>query len=406
MTSADSGATGVRPLRTMLVSHYFDPHVGGIETVIRSQAVGLSKMGWHVDVHTSRVPRSAPTRERYGAFDVHRHAALNPLESRLRVPVPIPLPGTTASLANSVEGIDVVVIHGHVYPIGLAAARAARRAGIPYVVVQHSPWVDYPWPLSTVERLADGSIGRRLLEHASVVVCVSKFTESFVRSIAPKSRTTVVPNGVDTSVFKPDDTPTSLASHLPTVVTVRRLVPRAGVDLLIDAWRAASLDDVGSLVIGGSGPESDHLRERAADLRNVSFAGFVPDADLASTYRNATVAVMPTRSGEGFGLMAAEALACGTPVVVTAQGALPEVVRDGIDGLVVAENDAAALGSAIRSILMDQSLAARLRSGARTTNWSWHSSIERFSNVLTKVVSTSRSPELTTFGLTTPTAGL
>jgi D-inositol-3-phosphate glycosyltransferase len=369
----------------MMVSHFYAPHVGGIETVVRHQASGLVSRGWQVDIHTSRTPAETPSFEQSGAIGIHRHRAANPFEKRLRLPVPIPMPKTSSELRVAAANADLVVIHGHVYPIGVLAGRAADAARTPYVVVQHSPWVDYPWPLSSVERVADRTIGRRLLEGAVRVVCVSKFTEAFVASIAPRARTVVVPNGVDTSVFSRIDGDGPCGNNRQQVVTVRRLVPRAGVDLLIDAWRLADLDNLGSLVIGGRGPESERLKQRAHGLRHVEFPGFVPDADLPSLYRGAAVAVMPTRSGEGFGLMAAEALACGTPVVVTAQGALPEVVRNGIDGIVVPEGDARALGAAIRNVLTEPTLARTLREGAQTSNWSWDTSVDRLDHVLSAV---------------------
>jgi D-inositol-3-phosphate glycosyltransferase len=373
----------------MVVSHYYAPHVGGIETVVRHHSAGLQALGWNVAVHTSRVPSDAARTARLNGVDIVRHRAANPFEERLRLPIPVPLPGTSAALRRAAHQADVVIVHGHVYPIGLLAARAARSTRTPYVVVQHSPWVDYPFPLAQIERGADRTIGRWILEGAERVVCVSAFTETFVRSIAPKAKTLVVPNGVDTGYFRKSAVSALDRMQTPTAITVRRLVPRAGVDLLLDAWRACDLDGVGRLVIGGRGPEEARLRNQARGLRNVRFVGFVPDTELVSLYQTATVAVMPTRSGEGFGLMAAEALACGTPVVVTAQGALPEVVRHDVDGLVVAQDDPAALGAALRSILTDESLAERLRAGALATDWSWTSSVERFSDVLTDVVERS-----------------
>ncbi len=169
-------------------------------------------------------------------------------------------------------------------------------------------------------------------------------------------------------------------------MTLRRLVDRNGVDVLIDAWRRSELDGQAELVIGGNGPEAERLSARAHGLSNVRLVGFVPDDALADFYRSARLAVMPTRTGEGFGLMAAEAMACGTPVVATDQGALPEIVHHGINGLLVPPDDPDAMASALVQIFSDESLHARLSAGARATDLSWERSCARLDEGLRVVL--------------------
>lgn len=86
-----------------------------------------------------------------------------------------------------------------------------------------------------------------------MVACVSGFTASFVHATAPEAPTAIVPNGVDTTRFFPASAPIGV-DEKPRVVSVRRLVPRNGIDLLIEAWRLAGLGDRAELVIGGLGP--------------------------------------------------------------------------------------------------------------------------------------------------------
>jgi glycosyltransferase involved in cell wall biosynthesis len=161
------------------------------------------------------------------------------------------------------------------------------------------------------------------------------------------------------------------------------------VDVLVDAWRLAGLGDRAELVIGGTGPESERLALQARGLSNVHLVGFVPDEDLADLYRSARIAVMPTRTGEGFGLMAAEAMACGTPVVATRQGALPEIVWEGVNGMLVPVEDPGAMASAIVDVITDDALHDRLAAGARATDLSWDASCARLDAVLAGVVASA-----------------
>src|SRR5262249_60727705 len=98
-------------------------------------------------------------------------------------------------------------------------------------------------------------------------------------------------------------------------LVVSRLAPEKGVDVAIDACRAAGI----SLVIAGKGPELRALRERAGD-GDVRFAGEVDDGELARLRAGAAIALVPSRSAESFGLAAAEAMAAGLPVAASRRG--------------------------------------------------------------------------------------
>jgi glycosyltransferase involved in cell wall biosynthesis len=134
-------------------------------------------------------------------------------------------------------------------------------------------------------------------------------------------------------------------------LVVSRLSPEKGVDVAIDACRLAGID----LVIAGDGPERAALEQRAGDGA-VRFAGRVDDAELAALRAGAAIALAPSRSGETFGLAAAEAMAAGLPVAASRVGALPELLE--ADALVPA-GDAAALAQAIARLAGNRAAAAR-----------------------------------------------
>lgn len=377
---ADLAASAASGRRLLLTTHYWHPHTGGIETVAAAHTEVLTARGWSVEAHTSRTERSTPSLACDGAVELHRHRSINPFERLVRVPVPFPAPGIGRQLSEAARRCDIVMAHGHVYPITVAAARAARRARRPFVVVQHNPWVRYPAPIEMIEGLADRAIGRRVLEQAEIVLCVSKHTQAYVRMIAPGAATRVVGNGVDSTRFMPAGTVRPSGSV--RFVCVRRLVPRNGVDLLLAAWRRAALGDGATLVIAGDGPERPHLERMAAGIPGVTFEGRVTDDRLVQLLQEADASVVPTRSGEGFGLVAAESHACGTPVIATDQGALREVVRDGVDGMLVPPGDVDALAAALCRFSVDATLRRRLSDGALGTDRSWERVGDQLDDIL------------------------
>ena len=409
-------SVGQVDLRIAVATHYWAPHVGGIETVARQQVEHLARRGADVEVHTSHLPRTVPARPRppdgrpsdagEGEVRIVRHAALDPFATALQVPVPLPGPGMARALAEAARRCDIVIAHGHSYPSSMLAAWAARRARRPLVLVQHSPWVAYGRALEAVEHAVDRTVGRAVIRAADRVVCVSEHTAAYVHSIEPSAMTVVVPNGVDTSRFRPaDPSDASGASDVPSspgaastrpaiVLFVGRIVRRNGWHVLLDAWRRAGLGARAELHVVGSGPDDAALRAAARGLDGVRILGRIDDADLADHYRAAHVVVVPSTTGEGFGLVAAEALACGTPVVASAQGGLAEVVRHEQDGLLVAPGDAAALAAALQRTIDDAALHAALSRHAHAQDRSQESATDALLDVLMGTLRGSCAPAM------------
>ena len=222
----------------------------------------------------------------------------------------------------------------------------------PLVVHFQGPWASEAAAAGSNSVLA--ATARRAIERAvyrraaRVVVLSGAFGRLLVRDYGVDPwRIAIVHPGIDLERFRAGDTTRARAQFgldpaTRVVLAVRRLVPRTGVDVLLDAWSTADLDDLdATLVVAGDGPERAHLVERAArlGLRNVQFLGAVPDEVLPALYRAADVCVVPSVALEGFGLVVLEALASGTPVIVTDVGGLPEAVAGLADDLVVPARD-------------------------------------------------------------------
>jgi glycosyltransferase involved in cell wall biosynthesis len=149
----------------------------------------------------------------------------------------------------------------------------------------------------------------------------------------------------------------------PTLVLAGRLVPQKALDV---ALRAVSMSDGVSLVVAGDGPERARALALADELRlgeRARFAGAQPRETVFELLRAADAALLSS-SWESFGLVLAEALAVGTPVLATAVGGVIEVVEDGRNGLLVPPGDPEALGAAITRYFAEPGLQGRLRAAA------------------------------------------
>jgi glycosyltransferase involved in cell wall biosynthesis len=280
---------------------------------------------------------------------------------------------------------EITVLDSHFPAYGLLPTLAARRRGMPCVAHFHGPWAGEGratgdgWAEARVKRAVEKLVYRRVDE---IVVLSGAFKRVLVEQYGvPPWRVRVIPPGVDLEAFSPGDRRVARARLGVSedgwvALAVRRLVPRMGIDVLLDAWKETLLvDDEALLLVAGEGPARDELEARAESLGiagRVRFLGAVSDDELVACYRAADVSVVPSVSLEGFGLVVLEALACGTPVVGSDAGGLPETLGALDRGLVVSAGDSAALGrrlAAARSGTLSLPEPSRCRSFAERFSW-------------------------------------
>jgi glycosyltransferase involved in cell wall biosynthesis len=180
-----------------------------------------------------------------------------------------------------------------------------------------------------------------------------------------RERVRTVHNGIDTDIFRRLEEVERVPNRL---VIVGKVQDRTkGVPFLLEAVRLLRGDvDLDVRVVGDQGPDGYAERlvgELGIDDR-VTFTGRLDTDDLVRLYSSAEVAVTASVY-EGFGLPAAEAMSCGTPVIASRAGALPEVVGDDGSGMLVPPADPPALAAAIKSLLSDDERRARMRGAAR-----------------------------------------
>ena len=214
---------------------------------------------------------------------------------------------------------------------------------------------------------------RRNTERADRVMVPSRYSAGIATALygVAESRMAVVPEPIDLAEWRRRfaATPARGRAGRPTVLTVARFYPRKRVDDLLEAAALlrTRIDDVQFRIIG-EGPEGPRLRalhQRLALGDTVVFLGHVDRDTLALEYSWACCFCLPTVQ-EGFGLVFAEAMAAGLPVVACRAAAVPEVVRDGETGLLVPTRSPVALAAALERVLTDEGMRKEMGMAGRT----------------------------------------
>jgi glycosyltransferase involved in cell wall biosynthesis len=273
-----------------------------------------------------------------------------------------------AELVDRLRELGVEVLFCHGYKAGLLGRIAARRAGIPVVAVSRG------WTYESLKVRGYELLDRINLRWMDRVVCVSQGQAKKVRRAGVSARKVVViPNAIDAARFESPDPAAraELEGLFPRPVrrivgAVGRLSPEKGFSVLVDAAaQAAQADANAGFVLFGDGTLRPALAGQIA-ARGLAgrfvLAGFRPDLDRLLPALDLLVQSSYT---EGMPNVVLEACAAGVPVVATAVGGTPEIVTDGVDGVLVPSGDAMALARSISRILGDDSRRRELGRQAR-----------------------------------------
>jgi Glycosyltransferase len=215
-----------------------------------------------------------------------------------------------------------------------------------------------------------------LASHVRKVFAPSEYVKQKVMARFGVKDVTVTPNGVDHSLFCPDAKQSKFHLADRYILFVGSLEPRKNLDHLLRAWNEIKIDFKGTwLVIVGVNGNVFRSVNFSQEMEQVRFLGYVEDETLAGLYAKATLLVLPSQD-EGFGLPALEAMASGTPVIVSDGGALPEVV--GQAGLIFCLSNSVGLKNALKECLSNTRLRSELKEKglARAQNFSWARSAE------------------------------
>jgi len=396
-------------MRVALLTREYPPEIyGGAGVHVEYLARELARLT-DVAVHCFGAPRESDlVAATYHPWDAIGSAA--PHDAALRTM------SVNLLMAAGVTGADVV--HSHTWYANLGGHLAKLVHGIPHVATTHSLEPRRPWK---AEQLGggyalSGFCERTGLEAADAIIAVSAAMRDDVLACYPDidpGRVVVVHNGVDTDEFRPDPGREALVRlgidpDRPSVVFVGRITRQKGIEHLLAA--AAAIDPAAQLVLFPSAPDTAEvgreMRARAKELAEsrgsvLWLEEVIPRAELIQVFTNATVFVCPSVY-EPFGLVNVEAMACGTAVVASAIGGIPEIVVDGETGLLVpfeaavgghpadSGRFASDLAGAINQLLADPEAARAMGAAGRARvleRFSWPAIAARTMDVYHSVLS-------------------
>ncbi|TFH41573.1 MAG: glycosyltransferase family 1 protein, partial [Lysobacterales bacterium] len=372
-------------LKVCILTETYHPVIGGGETQARLLAEGLVATGASVRVLTRRSDAALPRFERQGRVMIHR---ISPA-GRGQLKKWGLLLSVGAMLLRLRREYDVIFVSGFRI-VGLSAVLAARLLGKAIVLKADSQGemsgafftaglsragISPSSPPFRLFLRARNAVLRRADAFVAITPDVAaEFADAGIMS----ARIRMVPNGVDTLRFRPLDPAGRVALRrklkidpgAPVAVYTGRLVSYKGLQSLLGVWPAIvrARPDARLLLVGEGGLDIHNCEQelRARVLveeleRSVTFVGGVED--VSPYLQVANVFAFPTEN-DAFPSSLVEAMACGLAVVTTPVGAIPTIVQDGKNGLLVAPGGAAELKGALLRVLMDSGLAARLGGAA------------------------------------------
>src|SRR5262249_55156858 len=353
--------TTMRPMRIALVSPYSWTYPGGVTRHIGALAERFLEEGHHVRV---LAPFDPPDRT---AAVLHRGARPQPLEVPPRL---VPLGRTVGFKANgAVSNLSIT-------PHGVAALHHELRTGRYDVVHIHEPvapltsWVATDFtrlPLVGTfhsysdKRLPNGIanlIGaRRVLNHLHVRIAVSEAAAwTGRRWFGGHYR--VIPNGVQVDAERAERAARRESDDVLRIAFVGQAVERKGLPLLLRAFEALREHVPTELIVIGPSPEE--LAPMIMDPAGITMLGKVSDEEKQRVLEKADVLCAPSLGGESFGMVLTEAFAAGTPVIASDIAGYRDVVRDGVDGVLVPRGDATALAETLRDMWLDPARRATM----------------------------------------------
>jgi D-inositol-3-phosphate glycosyltransferase len=375
---------------------------GGMNVYVRELTAHLGRLGIHADVFTRSQDEHVPHVLHdlgYGNRVVHIPAGPE---------IPLPKKELGTYLPQFVEGIQHFaaeknihydLIHSHYWLSGIAAGSLKESWKVPVIQMFHTLGLMKNRIARSPEEWEgeyriDGE--KMVVQMADRIVAATLAEDQQLQSLyhANRSKITIIPPGVDTSRFYPipADEAKNVVGVPPQdcmVLFVGRIEPLKGVDTLIRAMALLRQQDITApcpvylSIIGGDpdvSPEQmttemKRLQELSRDLEVnnlVIFLGKRSQDTLAYFYSAAEVLVMPSHY-ESFGMVALEAMACGTPVIASQVGGLPFLVQDGLTGYVIPEGDPQALCDRLRHLLSEPELRSQLgeQAAAYAQQYAW-----------------------------------
>lgn len=358
-------------MRVLQVTERYSPAIGGVETHVFNLTRELHELGIQLTVLTTNVLTTKPLRR----FDLSKRSAtaregvIRVLRDRAYEVLPLRqgLGLVSLGMLKHIHGVDLVHAHGYGhFPTYLAPFCKLRK--IPAIITTHSDIGG----LSLRKRFFDAVVPKITLRYASRIIALSNHEKaSLITRGVPSEAITIIPNGVDIDEFARKNTYSSVNSRDSKVILyVGRIdFQQKGLDILVRALARLVCErnlDIKLRLIGPDWGDLSRLEEMARKLAvetRVEYLGPLPRRELVRNMHEANVFVLPSRF-EPFGISLLEAMASEMPVVASRVGGVPEIVQEGVTGLLFEPENDESLADRVEQVLTNESYGSELARNA------------------------------------------
>ncbi len=370
-------------MRILMLNLFFPPYEGGTEKHVYEVGRRLAKKH-EVTVLTARLPGTKKTEDVDGIRVVRTPAwVLKDLPGPLPPPVPI-MPEHANDVGRLLRQHDVLHAHNRFF-YGLDLVNWTKKAKKPLYLTLHNARPDgIDFSTDFWGQAYDDTIGKTIMNACSGILGVSQNTLDVTLPKTYDGPRAVAYNGVDTHTFRPQKTDIKTRLGIDRMVLcVARFVPQKGLEYLLDAMADIDAD----LVLVGRGPQELKLKKQARKLKIDNRVHIltqkIPDGQLAQYYAAADVFCLPSL-WEPFGMVAAESLASGTPVICSRIGGLPEVLQDKKHGFLVPAKSPQVLAKKIQFLLDNPKKARKMGQDGRKhvlKKFTWDKTAEAYGRI-------------------------
>lgn len=391
--------TSKQPIKKILIfSIAYIPFVGGAELAVKEitdrirAGIPADSADFSFDMITLRFNKNWPKFEQIGNINVYRISSW-----KILFPFAAFLKATVLHAKKRYSLIWSIMANRAGYA---ALFFKLTHPRVKYLLtLQEGDAPDYPKKRAGFLWLFVGFLFRKIFTKADCVQAISNYLADWARSMGKNDCIEIVPNGIDTE--KSIKSKVHKVQSQKIIITTSRLVPKNGVDILIEAVSELKKEGLSGEIqcqILGSGPEEEKLKEltRILGLSNdVVFLGHI-DPEVVYTYlANADIFVRPSRS-EGLGSSFLEAMGAGLPVIGTRVGGIPDFLKDPADvgddratGLFTRVNDPKDLADKIRTLINDENLAQTIALNGKNLalkEYSWDGVASRMKTIFNNLV--------------------
>lgn len=277
-------------------------------------------------------------------------------------------PRIVSRIREVIQDERIDIIHSHEYKSDIIGFVVSKLTGVPIVTTAHG------WITNSMKGRIYISLGKRVMRYFDRVIAVSPLIrDQLIASGVTRDRIRVVYNAIVVENYRPASVPAGtlrktlgIPADVPLVGNVGRLSPEKGQEDFIKAARQVlNMDIKAHFVLAGSGPDELRLREMVTELGiqpRVHFLGHL--GDVRSVFRDCDVIAL-TSYTEGFPNVLLESLCMGTPIIATRVGGVPDIVEDGVTGVLVEPHAVDDIASGIAHLLREPAWAAQLVQNGR-----------------------------------------